>query len=196
MYRLRIFSRWVAHHGGGPVLRQKVEPRYRLREPGRTLTTVGSWTSRGQDATTAHSSSTIGARLGTFTCELTGLFCPCTRFFCPWTRFFLVGIPVLVGGAIPPAPAVPISTHISARLKCVQRHVAAANMIASQSNCFLLFHVNPCDLGCVVIHTNTRVLQPRFCLTRLPHGCDIVGTTLKPDRNTTFLILNNNRLLT
>ena len=37
-----------------------------------------------------------------------------------WTRFSLAEIVVLVGGAIPPAPAVPASTNISVRLKRVQ----------------------------------------------------------------------------
>ena len=41
---------------------------------------------------------------------------------CPWTHLILAGILVLVGGAILPAPAVPASTRISARLKHVQEH--------------------------------------------------------------------------
>ena len=36
---------------------------------------------------------------------------------CPCTRFSLAEILVLAGGVIPPAPAVPTSTKISARLK-------------------------------------------------------------------------------
>ena len=40
-----------------------------------------------------------------------------TRELRPWTRFSLAKILVLAGGAIPPAPAVPASTRISARLQ-------------------------------------------------------------------------------
>ena len=36
---------------------------------------------------------------------------------------------VPVGGAILPAPAVPASTKISARLECVQGHVSAVNSV-------------------------------------------------------------------
>ena len=43
-----------------------------------------------------------------------------TRELCPWTHFSLAEILVLVGGAILPAPVLPASTRISARLKCVQ----------------------------------------------------------------------------
>ena len=34
----------------------------------------------------------------------------------------------MVGDAIPPAPAVPASTRISARLKCVQEHSSPVNV--------------------------------------------------------------------
>ena len=40
-----------------------------------------------------------------------------TRELCSWTHFSLAEILVLVGGAIPPAPAVPASTRISAKLR-------------------------------------------------------------------------------
>ena len=49
------------------------------------------------------------------------------------TRFSLSEIPVLVGGAIPPAPAVPASTRISVRLKCVQEHRSPVNVFRSWS---------------------------------------------------------------
>ena len=45
-----------------------------------------------------------------------------TAELCPWTHFNLAEIPVLAGGAIPPAPTVPACTGISARLKSVQEH--------------------------------------------------------------------------
>ena len=54
------------------------------------------------------------------------------RELCPWTRFSLVEILVLVGGAIPPAPAVPASTRISARLKRVQEHSSRVSMFTAE----------------------------------------------------------------
>ena len=55
-----------------------------------------------------------------------------TRQPCPWTRFSLAKIIVLVGSAIPPAPAVPASTGISLRLKRVQEHRSRVNIIFYQ----------------------------------------------------------------
>ena len=43
----------------------------------------------------------------------------CTKLF-PWTHFSLTEILVLAGGTILPAPAVPVSTRVSGRLRCVQ----------------------------------------------------------------------------
>ena len=49
--------------------------------------------------------------------------CACSRVTCvPEHVSALAEILVLVGGAIPPAPAVPASTMISTRLECVQGH--------------------------------------------------------------------------
>ena len=47
---------------------------------------------------------------------------------CPRTRFSLAEILVLVGGAIPPAPAVPSNTRISARMKRVVGHKSPVSM--------------------------------------------------------------------
>ena len=50
-----------------------------------------------------------------------------TGELCPWTHFSLAEFLVLVGGAIPPAPVVPTSTRISARMKYVQGHNSAVS---------------------------------------------------------------------
>ena len=49
---------------------------------------------------------------------------------CPWTRVSLAEILVLAGGGILPAPAVPASTRIFARLKYVQEHSSAVSILA------------------------------------------------------------------
>ena len=46
---------------------------------------------------------------------------------CPRTHFILAEILVLVGGTIPPVPAVLASTRIAARLKRVQKHSSHVN---------------------------------------------------------------------
>ena len=55
-------------------------------------------------------------------CQVCVCVCSCVKPEGPSTRFSLAEILVLAGGAIPPAPAVPTSTRISARLKRVQEH--------------------------------------------------------------------------
>ena len=52
---------------------------------------------------------------------------PASVKLCLRTRFTLVDILVLDGGVIPPAPAVPASTRISARLNRVQEHTSPVN---------------------------------------------------------------------
>ena len=51
-----------------------------------------------------------------------------TGGLCSRTNVILAEILVLVGGAILPAPAVPASTRISARLERVQEHTSPVNV--------------------------------------------------------------------
>ena len=51
-----------------------------------------------------------------------------TGELCLCTRLSLAEIIVLAGGAIPPARAVPASTRIFARMKCVQGHSSPVNI--------------------------------------------------------------------
>ena len=51
-----------------------------------------------------------------------------SRVNCVPEHIVVEGIPVLVGGAIPPVPAVTASTLISARLKHVQEHSSPVNI--------------------------------------------------------------------
>ena len=60
---------------------------------------------------------------GSFRCD-----CIFAGELCSCTHFILAEILVLAGGVIPPAPAVPASTRISARLKRVQKHSSPANV--------------------------------------------------------------------
>ena len=50
-----------------------------------------------------------------------------TRETCPCTHFIVAEILILVGCAIPPAPAVLASTRVSGRLKRVQGHSSPVN---------------------------------------------------------------------
>ena len=47
---------------------------------------------------------------------------------CPWTHLILAEIMVLAGGVVPPAPPVPASTRVYARLKRVREHSSPVNV--------------------------------------------------------------------
>ena len=68
----------------------------------------------------------------------TGSLTTFTRETCSCSHFILAEILVLIAGAIPPAPAVPASTRISARLKHVQEHSSAVNMCSATEPALIL----------------------------------------------------------
>ena len=72
------------------------------------------------------------------------LSCVFTRELCPWTRFSQAEFLVLAGVAISPAPALPASTGISARLKRAQEHISTLNVLygAGSSVCASHAHVS------------------------------------------------------
>ena len=64
-----------------------------------------------------------------------------TRELCPWTRFSLAEILVLDDGAILPAPAVPASSRISARVTRVQGHCSPVNLVPASQQVEVRSHI-------------------------------------------------------
>ena len=112
---------------------------------------------------------------------------------CDRTRFSLAEILVLVGGTnrtIPPAPAVPSSTRIAARLECVQGHSSRLTIVV----------VTVTVLVCVGAYTTARMCTVWRCTSMSSYEHDYDHTHIIVVRELTALLfvrtaLRNNRHL-